>query len=223
MAWIKLPGKASRYKQTDTGEEISRRQFDKLYGRLAAQGFTSNEKQAKHNRERDLDRYLSRSARGRTSLVRKSEIERQAALLERRLEYYDKQTKKRPPSMIRDSFLKKGRMGERFSIPYDLEALRNWLDAAAANPNIIGAGVGITFLVIETNQVKHVTARSIYMADYRRNPDRVMSRVEADLDKTAEKRGDDLIVSELTVVISSLFIWVSWSKDWLRANRGWVD
>jgi hypothetical protein len=43
MAWVRLPGSANRYRDTETGEELSRRQFDRRYGSLAQQGFTSYE------------------------------------------------------------------------------------------------------------------------------------------------------------------------------------
>ncbi len=49
--WVRITGKDRYYRNRSTGEVITRRQYDKLYGRLAAKGFTSNEAQAKANRE----------------------------------------------------------------------------------------------------------------------------------------------------------------------------
>jgi len=40
----RLPGKAQRYIDTDTGESISRRQYDKQFGVLAREGFSSYER-----------------------------------------------------------------------------------------------------------------------------------------------------------------------------------
>jgi len=42
----RLPGKAQRYIDTDTGESISRRQYDKQFGVLAREGFSSYERRA---------------------------------------------------------------------------------------------------------------------------------------------------------------------------------
>lgn len=45
--WQKEKGSANRYINTDTGETISRRQYDRTYGVLKKQGFTSYEQREK--------------------------------------------------------------------------------------------------------------------------------------------------------------------------------
>jgi hypothetical protein len=47
MSWIKVSGSAQRYQNTETGETLSRRQFDKRYGSLSQDGFTSYEARQK--------------------------------------------------------------------------------------------------------------------------------------------------------------------------------
>lgn len=44
--WVRVPGQTTRrYRNVQTGEVISRRQYDERFGRLRAQGFRSNEAQ----------------------------------------------------------------------------------------------------------------------------------------------------------------------------------
>lgn len=43
--WVPLGGKSRRYRNEQTGETISRRQYDERYGRLKRQGYRSNEAQ----------------------------------------------------------------------------------------------------------------------------------------------------------------------------------
>jgi len=50
--WVPLGGTTRRYRNVRTGEEISRRQYDKRYGTLAREGFTSYERKAKARRQR---------------------------------------------------------------------------------------------------------------------------------------------------------------------------
>lgn len=61
----RLPGdKARRYVNTKTGEIISRRQFDKQFGRLHERGFTSNEQQAKAREQAGLPKGPRRGGKG---------------------------------------------------------------------------------------------------------------------------------------------------------------
>jgi len=50
--WVPLGGSTRRYRNVRTGEEISRRRYDKLYGTLAREGYSSYERKAKARRER---------------------------------------------------------------------------------------------------------------------------------------------------------------------------
>ena len=75
--WVRLGGKSQRYKNRKTGEEISRRQYDKLKSPL------SYEARAKHNKLLNPGEQLLRPARGRKSYRRAPEWQR-AEILEQR-------------------------------------------------------------------------------------------------------------------------------------------
>ncbi|MGH7237137.1 MAG: hypothetical protein ACREGF_01230 [Candidatus Saccharimonadales bacterium] len=63
--WVRVPGRGRYFKNTKTGEVITRRQYDRRFGRLAARGFASNEAQAKANKAANPAAQLLRPARGR--------------------------------------------------------------------------------------------------------------------------------------------------------------
>jgi len=65
-----LGGKDRRYLNTLTGETISRRQYDKLSGKLGE--FSSYEKKAKASKELNPELYAARPARGRSSQLKSS-------------------------------------------------------------------------------------------------------------------------------------------------------
>jgi len=65
--WQPLGGSSRRYRNRITGEIISRRQYDRRFGNLARQGFTSYEAKAKAARSADSVRAAMRPARGRKS------------------------------------------------------------------------------------------------------------------------------------------------------------
>jgi len=69
--FISLKDKGRNYLDTLTGETVSKRQRDK-----ALRGNISNELAAKMNRQTNLELAVSRPARGRASLLKKSETER---------------------------------------------------------------------------------------------------------------------------------------------------
>jgi len=66
--WVPLGGSSRQYRNTITGEVISRRQYDKLYGTLGRQGFTSYEAKAKAAKQRAPVQAAMRPARGRRAL-----------------------------------------------------------------------------------------------------------------------------------------------------------
>ncbi|MHB1222395.1 MAG: hypothetical protein ACYC0J_10405 [Gammaproteobacteria bacterium] len=102
--WARLPGR--RFQNTKTGEIISRRQYDKQYGRLAEKGFSSNEAQAKANRIKDETEFHSKPARGRTSLRNKPLIEKQHLVQERKLK---QKTRHYESPTVSTRLLKKGK------------------------------------------------------------------------------------------------------------------
>jgi hypothetical protein len=64
VAFVRIPGKQRRYRDTDTGTIISRREYDQRHGRLAGTGLTL-EKAAKKTREQNPILAEIRPARGR--------------------------------------------------------------------------------------------------------------------------------------------------------------
>ncbi len=218
MAWIRLPGSANRYRNTDSGTEISRRQYDKLYGRLAGNGFTSYERQAKANREKDIEEALARPARARRSLVRypKQSPERQARVVNARAAALERKHKHGIPNRVSNNMLPKKQRGIRFSLPFDYKVLEDWLRAASKNPAIIGFGVGIEGINTATNQpMQFTTYGAVLLSDYESNPERLMERIEVATDTRIEE------ISYL--VVTGLFVWFTWSIDWLRRYRNWKD
>ena len=69
MAWERIAGSARRYRNTVTGEILSRRQYDQL-----TKGITYEQK-AKDNKQRNLKEALARPARGRTKARTEQEKE----------------------------------------------------------------------------------------------------------------------------------------------------
>jgi len=66
--WVPLGGSSRRYRNRLTGETISRRQYDKLYGTLRRQGYSSYEAKAKAAKQQQPERAALRPARGRRSI-----------------------------------------------------------------------------------------------------------------------------------------------------------
>jgi len=66
--WQPLGGLSRQYRNRITGEIISRRQYDRRFGNLARQGFTSYESKAKAAKSTAPDRSAMRPARGRRAV-----------------------------------------------------------------------------------------------------------------------------------------------------------
>jgi len=66
--WEPLGGSSRRYRNKITGQVISRRQYDKLYGTLGRQGFTSYEAKAKAAKQQAPVQSALRPARGRRAV-----------------------------------------------------------------------------------------------------------------------------------------------------------
>lgn len=82
MAYKSLGGKTRRYVNTETGETISRRQFQNL------QTGVSFEEKAKRNKAADLRKALARPARGRTKAQSNQEIEMRLEAAEQQAEQH---------------------------------------------------------------------------------------------------------------------------------------
>lgn len=156
MAWVRIPGDSKRrYRNTETGETISRRQYDEKYGRLAKQGLKSNEAQAAKNRKENAKEQLARPARGRRKLD-VTEPEQREAILEQRLQLREQkeQTERvqkkirsiknkasRTPA-INDRLLKPGTISKRVAVPFSFEGYRDAVEEARGS-HIAMYGVGV--------------------------------------------------------------------------------
>lgn len=83
-AYQPLGGKSRNYINLKTGEKLSRRQFDKRLGLLKRHGFSSYEKASEASKNKNLQAFLSRPARGRSTLRGKSAPQRIAELSARK-------------------------------------------------------------------------------------------------------------------------------------------
>jgi len=66
--WVPLGGSSRRYRNRLTGEIISRRQYDKRYGTLSRQGYSSYEAKAKAAKSNEPVQAAKRPARGRRAV-----------------------------------------------------------------------------------------------------------------------------------------------------------
>ena len=154
--WVRLSGAARNYQNTETGEVLSRRQYDQRFGRLAKAGIKSNEEQASKNREQNLEAQLARPARGRES-VRKYGEETQRAIIEGRKQFAKQKQEteamqkkiramkaraNRAPKKVSDRLLQAGRIGKRFDVPLNYEAIRDVIESAKGS-HVVAYGVGL--------------------------------------------------------------------------------
>ncbi len=166
--WVRLPGEKTRqYMNTDTGEILSRRQYDKLHGRLAQAGLASNEAQARANLRRDEAEQLLRPARGRTSAQKTQALEREIVKSARLEQAHEKKAhaaverearrKARVPKKITARNFKPGRKGRAFRVPYDPESIEAFVREAANYKGALGYTVGIEFVDSRTGKVGAAT------------------------------------------------------------------
>lgn len=153
----RVPGKARNYRNIETGEVVSRRQYLK-----SVRGI-SNELLAKRNAATNPQLQLSRPARGRSSLIKKSEVERelvssirledklkkaelaQIAKQEKALESKIKRIQNAKPKRIKSlssRILKKGAMGVRVPF-YTYEQYIQMFNQGKADKDIGSYGIGV--------------------------------------------------------------------------------
>ncbi len=162
-----MPGRAERFANLETGEVISRRQYDKLYGRLAAQGLSSNEAQAKRNRKTEGAAQLLKPARGRSSARKLGEFERQVVAQAREEKRIEKvlQTKVerarsknfKPPAKVTLRNFKPGRKGRSFRVNFDPSDIQATVEAARRYSGAFGYTVGVEFFDKRTGKTGAAT------------------------------------------------------------------
>lgn len=152
MAWIPLGGKSRRYRNTQTGEELSRRQYDQRI-----RGQVSYAKKAEQSKLENLEKALARPARGRRKAATTAEVElRVEGYREYQRQEYEKKieraakslARKARPKKIRPQLLKSGRRAERvnFTSPEELSDLikqANTVKAPNGKRLITSIGIGL--------------------------------------------------------------------------------
>lgn len=171
MAWQRLPGASRNYFDTDTGEIISRRQYDKLYGALKKAGLKSYEEKAQKNLQKSEAEQLARPARGRTSIQKLAEGPRQD-IVNARHEFKEQKAKtakvKKAQDKIRNRasrrpkitnrLLKSGRMSQRVYVPLSAEAIQEVVEEART-ARVFSYGVGIVGVDEQTGEEREVWFR----------------------------------------------------------------
>ncbi len=158
----RLPGKANQYIDLETGEILSRRQYDKRYGKLAKEGFTSYEQKAKANKQKDELKQLERPARKRTSIL-KVEPELRKEIAQKRQEQREltriqkainraNHKKVRVPQKVSISNFKPGKMGRQFRMPLDPATIRDFIETSRKYSGAAGYLFGVEFLDIRSGQ-----------------------------------------------------------------------
>jgi len=152
--WVRIPGR--RFKNLKTGEELSRRQFDKQFGALAQAGLTSYETKAEKNRQIEGIQQLAKPARGRKKLKEANPEKRRALLEERAEEEKEKKIEKvesrtatkkfRVPKSLSLRNFKKGRMGNKWRVSFDRDAIREFIKTASKFKGALGYTVGVEFI-----------------------------------------------------------------------------
>ena len=152
MPWVPLGGKSRQYKNTETGEILSRRQYDKMVGRILG----SYEKKAQANKAANLEAAVSRPARGRTKAITEFEVKERVKTEEKRIQLKletaaqkkaIKAARQIRTKSIRPQLLKTGHRAERISfLDYDeylnyQEQMKN--ARVAGMPLITAYGIGL--------------------------------------------------------------------------------
>jgi len=174
--FISLKDKGRNYLDTLTGETVSKRQRDKALRSVFSEKPISNEAAARQNRQTNLELAVSRPARGRSSLLKKTETERQLiaqARIEdeqRKAELKKKEQEERALQRalfksanknvkvkhVTKRSLKPGSKGARFSFNTYADYLQ-LLKEAKATGVIFSYGLGMVGYHGETNQSYGVT------------------------------------------------------------------
>lgn len=219
--FISLKDKGRNYLDTLTGETVSKRQRDKALRSVFSEKPISNEAAAKQRRLTNLELSVSRPARGRTSLLKKSETERKL-IAEARIE--DEQRKaelakkeQQERALQRALFrsanksvkvkhvtkrsLKPGSKGARFSFNTYSEYLQLKKEAQATGV-VFSYGLGMVGYHGETNQSYGVTVFTMEHINNKPIPE-----------KTFYERFDEERMARAYFVFQHYFMHVAFKKE----------
>lgn len=218
-AWVTEPGRY--FRNTETGERITRRQFDKIYGRLAEKGLSSNEAQAKRNRTPEQ---LLKPARGRSKykgpehekereIVRRSRERKEVEAIKRERKQWEHALKKPPrvPKEITNRSFKPGHSGRSFTLPLEWEAIEKFRQAAAKNKNVLFYLVGLNFINPATHQ------KGSFSVIGKRTIDYPFSHADfAELERAAESKSQS---SGLNFMFTTAHVHLLLAMEYVRVQR----
>lgn len=197
---------------TETGEEISRRQYQNIVKGI------SFEAKAQQNKKESLAKSLARPARGRTKAATQQEIEQRLELAASRAEIQNRtrlerkaaqKGRKKRIKTIRPQLLKSGHMGER--IPFydyeDYETLMGQMGQMIGGKRLITAyGVGIVGVDERTGQELTATLFTL------RSP-----KMWIDEDEL-EAETEDFIYSHPYFIFSHYFMHLAFNVDYAESR-----
>ena len=145
--WIAQGGKTRGFVNANTGQRISRRQYDKRFGALKRGGYVSYESKAKAARKRNPVRQALRPARGRRS-------ERLNFAFKHPTTARGKALAKIQP-LIDFARVKKSakRFHTKYLIPYNLKSLKWFVDGVRKNKNVWCVGIPNLLMRDEKNRL----------------------------------------------------------------------
>ncbi len=160
--WQSQGGTSRNFIDLDTGEVLSRRQFDKRFGALAREGFKTYEQKAAAAAKREGYEQLAKPARGRSS-VRKVQGPMRADIITARIEQAKEKEiakaerrlsnkKARTPKSLSIKNFKPGKMGRTFRVELSYDAIRDFIAAASKYKGAFSYNVGIEFFDTRTGK-----------------------------------------------------------------------
>ena len=220
--WKSLPDR--RYINTETGETISRRQYDQRFGRLAKKGIKSNEAQAAANRAANELEQLARPARGRRALNKEVAPEVREEFLKERVEYRRqrestekvqkeitraKNRARRRPK-ITDRILKAGTMGKRVTVELSQSAIQAVIEEARST-HAVAYGVGV-------NGVHEVTGQFLSMW-FQTNRFKAMRDIKMDFTVRDFNDMMDMVRERSYFIPVSAFVHLAFGIEYVKAKK----
>jgi hypothetical protein len=213
--WRRVPGKARRYKNAKTGEEISRRQFVQRFGK--ARSFGTLEKRARFNRQQNEAEALLHPARGRKKATHLTGGEREAELGRRRVARKESaadkkiariQAKRKSyPQTISIRSFKKGRLSREIELPIAYEPIEEVRQAAARSKIVWGYFVGVNLITT--------------MGELRRYVPHGMQHINKVFKELSYQKMMEHAQSLSYATIVSLFIHLSLLEEIAQKRNGW--
>ena len=221
--WKRTSGR--RFENKNTGEIISRRQYDKRFGALAKEGFKSYEQKARANLTKGGSvNQILKPARGRLKF-RGAEHEREREAARRTREKNEIATARKAMREINKSKTKKykklksinnnsfkpGVKSRKFAVELSYDAINDFLNVARRNKNLFAYAVGVDFIDLSDG-----VRGSMYVIKTR-----VMSYpfTEADIDAIEDKMREKLEHYNNEIVFTGAFVYLMQKSSWVEKQN----